>query len=155
MQSSKRDTIRYFSEALRALRKLEGASQQDVAERSKVSLATVHAVENTARSVNVITLEKIALAFNRSPKQMVELGASLMNQGVPPLRVVFGKNVKERRKLLGYSLRKLAGLSEMSTTYLRNIEAGEQNPTLDKVESLANALEVGYVDLLRDDVGDL
>ena len=42
-----------------------------------------------------------------------------------------GKHIKHYRTLKGYSVNKLANLSGISQSYLRDIELGNKNPTVE------------------------
>jgi transcriptional regulator with XRE-family HTH domain len=55
---------------------------------------------------------------------------------------LLGQRIKELRKSKGFSQEKLAEKAETSPNYLSRIERGTDNPTLDMLIKLANALEV-------------
>lgn len=59
------------------------------------------------------------------------------------------KNLKKFRAKKGYSLEKVARLSELSLNTVVKIEGGtNQNPTIDTLSRIAKALEVRVDDLL-------
>lgn len=61
-----------------------------------------------------------------------------------------GKTVKKLREKLGLSQEKLARLADVSNNTVINIEAGKQdNPTIETLKKVANALQVGVDDLIR------
>jgi len=61
-----------------------------------------------------------------------------------------GKTVKKLRKKLGLSQEKLARLADVSKNTVCNIEAGKQdNPTIETLKKVANALQVGVDDLIK------
>ncbi len=61
-----------------------------------------------------------------------------------------GKTVKNLREKLGISQEKLARLADVSNNTVVNIEAGKQdNPTIETLKKVANALQVGVDDLLK------
>lgn len=61
-----------------------------------------------------------------------------------------GKTVKKLREKLGLSQEKLARLADVSNNTVVNIEAGKQdNPTIETLKKVANALQVGVDDLLK------
>ena len=61
-----------------------------------------------------------------------------------------GKSVKKLREKLGISQEKLARLADVSNNTVVNIEAGKQdNPTIETLKKVANALQVGVDDLLK------
>ncbi len=60
------------------------------------------------------------------------------------------KNLKKFRAEKGYSLEKVARLSELSLNTVVKIEGGtNQNPTIDTLSRIAKALEVKVDDLLQ------
>ena len=61
-----------------------------------------------------------------------------------------GKTVKKLREQLGLSQEKLARLADVSNNTVINIEAGKQdNPTIETLKKVANALQVGVDDLIK------
>jgi len=61
-----------------------------------------------------------------------------------------GKTVKKLREKLGISQEKLARLADVSNNTVINIEAGKQdNPTIETLKKVANALQVGVDDLIK------
>lgn len=61
-----------------------------------------------------------------------------------------GKIVKKLREKLGLSQEKLARLADVSNNTVINIEAGKQdNPTIETLKKVANALQVGVDDLIK------
>lgn len=58
-----------------------------------------------------------------------------------------GKNVLHHRKVKGWSQQALAGEADLSLRYLAGVERGEENPSLETIVAVAEALGV--------DVGDL
>ncbi|MDI6820892.1 MAG: helix-turn-helix transcriptional regulator [Patescibacteria group bacterium] len=61
-----------------------------------------------------------------------------------------GKTVKKLREKMGLSQEKLARLADVSNNTVVNIEAGKQdNPTIETLKKVANALQVGVDNLLK------
>ena len=58
--------------------------------------------------------------------------------------------VRELRRARHLSQRQLAGRMQVPRTYISKIENGKAIPTLGSLERLANALEVGMSQLVRD-----
>lgn len=56
----------------------------------------------------------------------------------------FGKNLKELRIKRGLSQEELAELANVHRTYISFLERGLRNPSLLKIEKLANVLDVPY-----------
>lgn len=71
------------------------------------------------------------------------------NQSGPePLRVIFGRRVRELRTQQGLTQQQLGRKAGMHPAYVGGIERGERNITLDGVERLARALGVSPAELL-------
>jgi transcriptional regulator with XRE-family HTH domain len=66
----------------------------------------------------------------------------------------FGERIKERRQELDLSLRDLAELTNLSATFLSNLERGRANPTLASALSIAHALKIALPRLLADSTAD-
>jgi transcriptional regulator with XRE-family HTH domain len=60
------------------------------------------------------------------------------------------RTVRAVRRERALSQRQLAGRMQVPRTYISKIENGKAMPTLSSLQRLANALEVGICDLLRD-----
>lgn len=61
-----------------------------------------------------------------------------------------GKTVRRLRTKKGLSQGKLARLADVSNNTIVNIEAGKQdNPTIETIKKLANALNVSVDELLK------
>ena len=63
------------------------------------------------------------------------------------LRKTVGKNIRERRKQLGWTQEKLAGASKLTSDYLCALENGKVNVSIDAVGRLAKSLGVEPKDL--------
>lgn len=59
-----------------------------------------------------------------------------------------GKKIKLARKKLRYTQAKVAKLTDLSTTYISEIERGVKHPLLPVVIDLANCLEIDALQLL-------
>lgn len=77
-------------------------------------------------------------------------------------RIIFGLKVKQLRQERGLSFSELSKQTGMSLSYLNEIEKGKKFPKKDKIQTLADVLEVEYDDLTDTDlpgtlapVGDL
>ncbi len=69
----------------------------------------------------------------------------------------FGNNVKKYRLQANISQEKLAEMSNLHRTYISDIERYERNVSLDSVQKIADALNIGPDKLLEstdDEVGE-
>jgi transcriptional regulator with XRE-family HTH domain len=82
------------------------------------------------------------------------LTPQLVTDGVHPAEPEEGidvaRAVREARRERSLSQRQLAGRMQVPRTYISKIENGKAVPTLSSLQRLANALELGICDLLRD-----
>lgn len=62
-----------------------------------------------------------------------------------------GKRIAYFRKQKGYSVNKLANLSGVSQSYLRDIELDNKNPTVAFLTIICNALGISLQDFFNDD----
>lgn len=62
-------------------------------------------------------------------------------------RIIFGLKVKQLRQEKGLSFAEMAARSNMSVSYLNEIEKGKKYPKEDKVHQIADALEVSFSEL--------
>ncbi|MBO8136766.1 MAG: helix-turn-helix transcriptional regulator [Desulfotomaculum sp.] len=60
------------------------------------------------------------------------------------------KRLKELRESKGFSVYKLSKLSEISSTYLHEIERGEKQPTVEKVSRICKALGITLAEFFAD-----
>ncbi|MCL2185041.1 MAG: helix-turn-helix domain-containing protein [Treponema sp.] len=58
------------------------------------------------------------------------------------LRTLLAHNIKERRRILGFSQEKLAEIVNTSTHYIGQIELKNKFPTPEMLERIATALEI-------------
>lgn len=63
--------------------------------------------------------------------------------------VLLGARIKELRTERRFSQERLAEAMDANVTYLSGLERGKENPTLDFLMKLADALEVELVDLFN------
>ena len=61
----------------------------------------------------------------------------------------FAKNMKKLREARGLSQGDIHRATGIDRAYISNLEAGKQNPTLETIGKIAEALEVGSNELLK------
>lgn len=76
------------------------------------------------------------------PKTRPTSKASPKPQPPSPAPTVFGQRVRRRRKELGLSLQQLAGRTGLTASFLSLVERGQNNPSLQSLHGLAEALDV-------------
>ncbi|MDQ4422182.1 helix-turn-helix domain-containing protein [Sphingobium sp. DEHP117] len=64
------------------------------------------------------------------------------------LAIIFGENCRRRRKELSISQRSLSQMTGIAIAHLSNIENGRANPTLELMETIAQAVDSPLVSLL-------
>lgn len=66
-----------------------------------------------------------------------------------------GERIRQLRELKGYTVNKLANLSGVSQSYLRDIELCNKNPTVAFLELLCEQLEVSMKDFFAESTESL
>jgi transcriptional regulator with XRE-family HTH domain len=66
------------------------------------------------------------------------------------IKVIVGENAKRYREVMGLSITQLAKKIGLSWGSLSKIENGERNCSLEKAQTIANALGVKVIDLVED-----
>ncbi len=61
-----------------------------------------------------------------------------------------GQRIKERRQLLGISLRELAGRTELSAAFLSQVERGQANTSISSLRRIAAAMDTSLLYFLAD-----
>lgn len=62
-----------------------------------------------------------------------------------------GKRITFYRNLKGYTVNKLATLSGISQSYLRDVELGNKNPTIETLSYLCDSLDLSLRDFFDDE----
>lgn len=65
------------------------------------------------------------------------------------VRARFARNLRQWRLARGLSQEELSARAELSQTFLSQIENGNRNVSLDKIEKLAEVLQIDVTDLLN------
>jgi transcriptional regulator with XRE-family HTH domain len=68
-----------------------------------------------------------------------------------PLRVTFGQRLRELRQRRGLSQEAFADVCGFARSYMSRLERGVGNPSLDAIQTLADALGVDVVELFTVD----
>lgn len=143
-------TVRYFVQAMRNRRAKLGMTQQDVADRAGLSLATVNQIEGMKRlEADLASLEKIAAALNDSFENLIWTGKLMSSDETLEFRKVVGSNIAALRADRDWTRHMLAMKIGMAPSHLINIEAGKSSASLDKLFLIARALGVRVVDLVK------
>lgn len=66
------------------------------------------------------------------------------------IQKIIAENLRRLRKQQGLSQEKLAYLAEIDRTYIGYIENGKYNPTITKLQDIADALQVSLLELISD-----
>lgn len=61
-----------------------------------------------------------------------------------------GEKIRYFRSLKGYTTNKLANLSGISQSYLRDVELGNKNPTIETLSYVCDALNISIQDFFSD-----
>lgn len=66
-----------------------------------------------------------------------------------------GLRIKELREKKGYTVNKLANMAGISQSYLRDIELGNKNPTVETLSYFCDALQISLKDFFSEDSGEI
>jgi transcriptional regulator with XRE-family HTH domain len=69
------------------------------------------------------------------------------------VNIIFGLKVRQARTAAGLTLSELASASELSPSYMTEIEKGRKYPRTDKILRMAEALDIPYDDLVSIQLG--
>ena len=61
-----------------------------------------------------------------------------------------GNQIKKFRTERGYTVNKLANLAGISQSYLRDIELGKKDPTVETLSYICDALQISLADFFND-----
>jgi transcriptional regulator with XRE-family HTH domain len=67
-------------------------------------------------------------------------------------RKVFAARLRQIRQLKGLSQEELADMAGLHRTYIGSVERSERNISIDNMARLAEALEVGIIELLKEEI---
>lgn len=68
--------------------------------------------------------------------------------------MTIGENIKNYRKKRGFTQKELAEKSNLSRSYLADLERNRYNPSLDSLQLIAHSLDVNVSDLLGEKSND-
>lgn len=63
-----------------------------------------------------------------------------------------GYRIQVRRKEMGHSLRDLAGKTDLTASFISQVERGQTNPSIDSLRRIAEALQVSILYFLSDHI---
>ncbi len=77
------------------------------------------------------------------------LAAMKKSKTQPSIREIFGQNLRRARRLKEISQEELALRSELSRTYVSEVERGIRNVSIDNMDILAQALGISLSELVN------
>ncbi|MFM0062932.1 helix-turn-helix domain-containing protein [Paraburkholderia aspalathi] len=135
-----------FASGVKAVRKLRGLSQEELAERAGLNRTYVSGVERGSINIRLDNIDKLAGALAVRACQFLEdagsRNESALSASRPDLRSEVAHHVRTQRKLAGISQERLAEVAGFHRTYVGNIERDIANLSLDDLEALAAVLGV-------------
>ena len=118
---------------IRTYREQRGYTLQELSRRAGLSLSYLSEIERGAKKPSLKTLEKIAGVFHVDRAQLVE--ETVAGAGLLP-----GEKIRALRTEKRMSLPELAQKTELSVSYLSEIERGTVNPSLATLQRVAGGL---------------
>jgi transcriptional regulator with XRE-family HTH domain len=144
---------------LTAARVAAGMTQRQLASRVGIALAMLSRIENGHSDPGLRLVDALANELGRDVYELLdhwryadmtaERDAPEGPSRLPPgLQAHFGTSVRKARGEASLTQAALAELVGMSQQYIAKIEAGQINPTLATMESIATALHLDVGDML-------
>ncbi|WP_427340556.1 helix-turn-helix domain-containing protein [Caloranaerobacter sp. DY30410] len=134
----------------------KGWSKYRLAKKAGIAHSTLHDIlTGKNANPNTRTLEKLAEALGVSINEFFdEMSESKLatqkNKIHSENNTEIGKRIKKLRKEKGLTQKELAEKSNLSRSYLADLERDRYNPSLDSLKQIANALGV-HVSILLDE----
>ena len=127
---------------IKKYRKIKGLTQIQLAEKINKSESIIRKYEANNVKPNIEMLNKISDALNVSVSELIsDENTSQM----------IGKNVSKYREALSISQRELARRVGMSGQFISKIENNLNNPSLETLNKIAEALNVSVSELISDE----
>lgn len=138
----------------------KGWSKYKLAKKAGIAHSTLHDIlTGKNANPNTKTLEKIAGALGVSINEFFdEMSESKLatqkNKIHSENNTEIGKKIKKLRKEKGLTQKELAEKSNLSRSYLADLERDRYNPSLDSLKSIANALGVSVEIFFKEDLNE-
>lgn len=150
--------IQEYGRNIARMREVQGKTQAELAEAANRSIHCIQSVEAGRSNVTIDTLVCIAGALHtdwRMPwlicwrdEEIVTLVRRMPRlPGDPENALGFCQNIVLLRREKGMTQKELAYMAGISTVWLRDIEHGCANVTVRKLERIANALDISFLEL--------
>ena len=162
----RRSQIRATGRNVRRQRKRRRWTQKELARRSGLKSMTISKIERGATNARLSTVESVAQAFPIEPAKLLNRlsarGKTLARQEEvfisegwmeldhgATLVQAFAVNLRFHRTRQGLSQAVLAQLARLRMGTISELELGKSNPRISTVESLAHALQIDPMFLVR------
>ncbi|WP_269765069.1 helix-turn-helix domain-containing protein [Burkholderia ubonensis] len=139
-----------FARGVKAIRKLRGLSQEELAERAGLNRTYVSGIERGSINIRLDNMEKLATALRVHAVQFLSAvgGENELPVACVDLRSEVAHHIRAIRKSAGVSQERLGEVAGFHRTYVGNVERGVANLSLDDLEVLASVLKVDPARLL-------
>lgn len=134
-----------LGDKVRALRKDQGLSLEDLGHSLDLSFTYLSEIERGERVPSLQALQKISSFFNIPVSLLIGTPAKLLSTG---------KKIRMNRELRSMTQKQLAQAANVSPGLIAQLEAGKVQPSLKTIESLSKVLGVSvcYLILEQEDV---
>ncbi|MGI6615671.1 MAG: helix-turn-helix domain-containing protein [Dethiobacteria bacterium] len=122
----------FNGERVRRLRKERNYTLEELASRGGISVSFLSELERGGKMPSLGTVEKLAVALNVSPEELIEQNGDIV---AGP-----GKQIRAYRREKGLGLEELATAAGLSYSYLCGIERGLVMPSPQSLKRIAAAL---------------
>ncbi len=140
-----------YGSTIHGLRRIRGLTQQQLAERAGLSLSLVRKIEYGVRQPSLATLQALATSLDVRFGDLLHDGADDVAAGRGARRVdgnQLGMTIRRARDARRLKRRQLAESARISVVFLKKIEAGERQPGVTTLSSLARGLDLQPHELL-------
>ena len=134
-----------FARRLVYYRYKKGLTQEELANKSGVSIQSLYRYEHGWYYPNVLLLQYMCTVLDVPSNDLVGLGEPTININLPDC---FGMRLKYLRELRCMSQRRLVRLSGISISQIKGYENFRYNPNILVLKKLCDALNVSGADLL-------
>lgn len=140
-----------LNEKIKKLRTDSNLTQAELAKNINITRSALSLYELGKREPDTKTLIKIANYFDVSTDYL--LGNSKISMKNTEQNFISEK-ISKLRKESNLSVNRLANLSGLSQGFVRQIELGEKNPTVESLRLICEALNISLVDFFKDEIDE-
>lgn len=128
-------------EKIRQIREERDCSLAEFAAKAGISISYLSEIERGAKKPSLKTIDKIATALNIPKSQLVEVSGETKG-------LTLGEKLRLLREQKKWTLSEFAAKSDVSISYLSEIERGNVYPAVHTLKKLSEVIDVTLQDLI-------